>query len=82
VLFSADDRMIGTLTSTPRSVQITGNNATLIACTDASKWLSVKAGATPRPGQTGRLPTLAKVQLTRDAQGNWLFQRTESVGRC
>lgn len=82
LMFSTGARMVGTLTSTPRSVQVTGDTAVLITCVDGSKWMGVKAGATPAPGQTGTAPGLAKVQLVRDAQDKWLFKQTEEVGRC
>jgi hypothetical protein len=82
VMFSAGDRMVGTLTATTRSVQITGDTATLVACTDASKWFSVKAGTTPTPGRTGMPPSLVRVQLERDPQGKWLFVHTEGAGKC
>lgn len=82
LLFSTGGRMVGTITSTPRSVQITGSTATLITCVDSSRWVGVKAGTTPTPGQTGESPGLAKVQLVRDAQGTWLFKQTEAAGPC
>jgi hypothetical protein len=82
VMFSTGDRMVGTLTSTPRSVQITGDTATLITCVDSTKWVSVKAGATPTPGQTGMPRGLAKAQFIRDAQGNWLLKDSAEAGPC
>jgi hypothetical protein len=82
VLFSIGRRMVGTLSSTPRSVQISGDTAVLITCSDTSKWFGVDAGTTPTPGQTGRAPSLARVQLKRDSQGRWLFAHTEVAGTC
>jgi ABC-type Fe3+-hydroxamate transport system substrate-binding protein len=82
LMFSAGDRMVGTLTSTPRSVQITGNTAVLVTCADDSKWVGVKAGTTPSPGQTGRPPALVRVQLKHGTGGKWLFAHTEEVGKC
>jgi hypothetical protein len=82
VMFSAGDRMVGTLTSTPRSVQITGDTAILITCVDQSKWISVKAGTTPPPGRTGTPPSLARVQLVRDTRDSWVFKDIEEAGKC
>jgi hypothetical protein len=82
MMFAAGDRMVGTLTSTPRSVQVTGNTATLITCVDSTQWVSVKAGTTPTPGQTGMAKGLAKAQFVRDAQGNWLLKDSGEAGPC
>jgi hypothetical protein len=74
--------MVGTITSTPRSVQITGNTAILVTCNDDSKWFAVKAGTTPTPSQTGGTPGLAQVQLRRNAQGKWLVADSKAAGQC
>lgn len=82
VMFSAGTRMVGTLTSTPRSVEITGDTATLITCVDSTKWVSIKAGTTPTPGQTGLARGLARAHFVRGARGTWLLKDSAEAGPC
>jgi hypothetical protein len=69
LLFKADRRMFGTISAQVRSVVITGDVATLVACNDSSTWeaFTVKAGRTEGPDMVYRnKATVSEAKLVRE----------------
>ena len=81
ILFDQDFRIVGTTTIDVRSVTVTGEEAVVEACIDASKWITVKKGESPEPGETGQSPGLARVQLVQQDE-RWLVSKSTDAGTC
>lgn len=74
-------RIVGTQKIDVRSVTIDGENATLEACVDPTKWITVKKGETPAPQEKGLAPGLAEVDLVQQG-GKWLVSGSKEGGTC
>ena len=81
ILFDQDYRVVGTTSIDVRSVTVTGEKAVVEACIDASKWITVKKGESPAPGETGDAPGLARVDLVQQ-DGRWLVSKSADAGAC
>jgi hypothetical protein len=81
LLFDQGLRQVGDIGVDVRSIKVTGEEATLLACLDTTHVVTVKKGREPAPGATGLPPGLARATLVRQ-DGTWLFDDSEEAGRC
>jgi hypothetical protein len=81
LLFDEDYRVVGSTSIDVRSVTVTGEKAVVEACIDASKWITVKTGESPAPGETGEGSGLARVDMVKQ-DGRWLVSESAEAGAC
>lgn len=81
-LFDEGLRVTGPLPVEVRSIRINGSDATLLACIDPTKRLTVKTGRAPSPGQTGQPRGQQTATLVRQ-DDQWLMANIDGApGSC
>jgi hypothetical protein len=81
LLFDQDLRQVGDIGVDIRSIDVTGDSATVLVCLDMRKVVSVKKGQKPDSDAVGLPPGLARASVVRQ-DGSWLFDDSKDAGKC